>query len=140
MALGIHLDLRVYVKKEGILPDGRAAWACLDHPAWGRLGIVGVYGPNEGEGRAALWSALVDELDSTYHWILMGDFNMTTLTSDQKGGTGTLIGGREARMWARLIRKFTLQDTFLPDGNSLKFSWDNRQTHRHNPANVDFTR
>lgn len=70
----------------------------------------------------------------------MGDFNMITNTRDQLGGVGSVIRGREARVWARVIRKFKLMDSFHPEGNSLRFSWDNRQIHRHNPANVNFSR
>lgn len=140
VALGFTQDLRTFITKEGTLPSGRAVWACLTHPAWGKLGIVGIYGPNEGEGRLALWSDLTQTLDPAYHWIVMGDFNMTTLARDQLGGDGVNIGGREARMWARLIRKLNIQDTFHHDRNTLRFSWDNRQLHRHNPANLDFSR
>lgn len=42
LALGIHTDLASYITKEGVANDGRAAWACLDHPAWGCLGFVGI--------------------------------------------------------------------------------------------------
>lgn len=126
VALGFSQDLRTFITKEGILQDGRAAWACLDHPTWGRLGVVGVYGPNTGEGRLALWSELTLSLDPTYHWIFTGDFNMTTIAQDHIGGDSVVIGGREARVWARMIRQFNILDTFSHDRNSLRFSWDNR--------------
>lgn len=139
VALGISQDLRIFIKKEGILPGGRAAWACLEHPAWGRLGLVGVYGPNEREGRMELWSALCADLDPTFCWVLLGDLNMITAASDHKGGDGSIIRGREAKLWACLTRKFNLRDTFVADSKSLRFSWDNRRIHRHNPANLDFS-
>lgn len=71
---------------EGVESGGRAAWAGLIHPAWGRLGFVGIYGPNEMAGRISLWTTLVQELDPTFHWILVGDFNMIVSERDQLGG------------------------------------------------------
>lgn len=140
VAIGIHREFHSYITKEGFLPRGRAAWVCLDHPVWGRLGFVGIYGPNEYEGCIILWSELASELDPAYNWTLMGDFNMITNINDQKGGDGSALCGREARMWARLIRKFKLRDSFHPVENTLRFSWDNRRSHRHNPANEDYSR
>lgn len=124
VALGIRPDLCAFIKKEGALPGGRAAWACVDHPAWGRLGLVGVYGPDENEGRCFMvctnlnWNLISHITGFSY----MGDLNMTTTISDQRGGVGSFIGGREAGMWARMIHKFNLLDTFYPEGNSLRFS------------------
>lgn len=54
VALGIGLDLVPFISQEGISICGRAVWICIIHPIWGRLGIVGAYGPNTGEGRTAL--------------------------------------------------------------------------------------
>lgn len=141
VALGIHLDLKSFIIKEGTTPGGRAAWACLVHVmTWGRLGLVGVYGPNDSVDRIGLWSTLILTLDPTYHWILLGDLNMITSASDQRGGDGSVIRGREARLWEQLTRKFNFRDSFTPQRNSLLFSWDNKRQHRHNPANIDFSR
>lgn len=122
MGACINLDLVNYVTKEGVVSSGRVAWACLDHPAFGRLGFVGLYGPNEVEGRCALGAELIRDLDSTYRWIHLGDFNMVIKPGDQCGGDGLLLRGREAKCWVRLIRKFNLNDTFSPGNNSPNFS------------------
>lgn len=140
VALGIHSDLKGYITKEGTTACGRAAWACLVHPTWGRLGLVRVYGPNDSADRIGLWSTLILTLDTTYHWILMGDLNMITAASDQWGGDGSVIRGREAKLWEKLIRKLNIRDSFTPQRNSLLFSWDNKRMHRHNPTNIDFSR
>lgn len=57
-------------------------------------GFVGVYGPNEVDGRVNLWRSLRTSLDSSYRWALMGDFNMIEDGADQWGGTGGPISGR----------------------------------------------
>lgn len=54
----------------------------------GGLVFVGIYGPNDTEGRTALWDELVQELDVTFNWIMVGDFNMIIQAGDQLGGGG----------------------------------------------------
>lgn len=61
----------------------------------GRIGFAGIYGPNESEGRLALWSTLSSELDPSYRWTIIRDFNMVENLSDQWGGVGACISGRE---------------------------------------------
>lgn len=135
VALGISMDLAPFINQEGITRCGRAVWICLDHPDWGRLGLLGVYGPNTSEERTALWGALVHILDDSYRWIMQGDFNMIDHPTAQWGGTGGVASGREGRAWAQLLRKFSLLDSFSPRRGHLQFSWDSMQHHRHNPAN-----
>lgn len=127
-----------YVTKTGTSIGNRAAWACIDHPAWGRIGFAGVYGPNDSIGRCGLWAELFSTLDSAYNWFLLGDFNMVGSPQDQKGGDWIPMGGREQRLWAQLSRKFNLQDSFVSGHKSLSYSWDNHRVHRHNPENVNF--
>lgn len=138
IALGISLDLAPYITHEGITRCGRAVWICLNHPDWGRLGLLGVYGPNSSEGRTDLWNVLYHTLDTSYRWIMQGDFNMTDHPNAQWGGAGSggVAAGRESRAWKQLIRKFSLADSFTPRRGHLLFSWDSMQLHCHNPANT----
>lgn len=84
-----------------------------------------------------LWSELAASLDTNFHWLLIGDFNMVEYHADHVGGEGQIIRGREARAWKNLAKKYNLTDTFTPREGHLRFSWDNQRVHRHNPANVD---
>lgn len=59
---------------------------------------------------------------------------MTVDASDGRGGEGGPIRGREARAWANLVRSHGMLDTFQVRDGQLRFSWDNHQLHRHNPA------
>lgn len=58
---------------------------------------------------------------------------MIDQAGDHIGGVGQVVGGREARAWASLNRKFVLRDTFTHQPGHLRFSWDNHKCHRHNP-------
>lgn len=112
MALGILLELAQFVTVEGTSVCNRAVWIGLNHPVWGRIGFVGIYGPNDAEGRINLWRSLNTLLDSSYRWALLGDFNMIEVASDQWGGIGSTISGRERRAWAQLCRHLSLVDSF----------------------------
>lgn len=103
VALGIHQDLLPFVTSRGIIGSQRAAWACLEHPTWGRIGFAGIYSPNDGVGRTALWNELFGILQSAYRWLFLGDFNMVENAMDQLGGDGGPPRGREARARANLI-------------------------------------
>lgn len=138
VALGIRSDLAPFIARQGITNCGRAVWVCIDHPEWGRMGFTGIYGPNDTDGRISLWAELTATLDVSFKWFLCGDFNMITNRCDQLGGEGSIVKGREARIWASLMRHLNVQDTFSPVRGSLSFSWDNKRIHRHNPANVNF--
>lgn len=137
VAIGLHLDLHPFLVSEGSVPCQRAVWACLNHPTWGKLGFVGLYGPNDPAGRIALWSELSATLDLSYRWLFLGDFNMIELAADHVGGDGQVIRGREARAWANLVRTFNLIDTYVFQPGHLRFSWDNQRLHRHNPMNIN---
>lgn len=86
VALGLKLDLVPFLTSEGVVGSQRAAFACLDHPTWGKVGFVSIYGPNDGEGRIALWNELSALIDTNHRWILVGDFNMFEAQADQRGG------------------------------------------------------
>lgn len=135
VALGISLELAQFVSMEGNSDCNRAVWVGIIHPVWGRIGFVGVNGPNDIDGRVNLWRSLRTSLDSSYRWALMGDFNMIEDTSDQWGGSGVAISGREWRAWAQLTRQLALLDSFNPRPGHLRFSWDTMRSHRHNPRN-----
>lgn len=119
VALGIHKDLKNCITKEGTSNCRRVVWACIHHAGWGRVGFVRVYGPNDIQGRIALWAELNSALDDSYHWILVGDFNMVTNAFNQKGGIGSILGGREAGVRATLLRKLNVQDTFTRPGEGI---------------------
>lgn len=101
-----------FLTAEGILVSNRAVWACLVHPTWGRLGLIGLYGPNDSVSRSELWNELAASLDTSCNWILMGDINMIENCCDQLGGEGNPTRGREAQAWANLMRRCDLGDTF----------------------------
>lgn len=140
VAIGIKLEIAPYISHEGVSTCHKAVWICLIHPDWGRIGLVGIYGPNMGEGRTALWNELFHSLDSSYRWIMLGDFNMTDAHGDQWGGTRARVFGREGRAWQNLTRKFLLVDTFNPRRGHLCFSWDSMRIHRHNQLMAPDTR
>lgn len=125
--------MKPYVIKKGIVAFGRAAWAHLDHPKLGKIGVVVVYAPNEPLNRASLWSELVDSLDMRRRWIMAGDLNMVEDILDRKGGSGKVVCGREKGAWKRLIRKFCLEDSNVYKVGHLKYSWDSKKIHQHNP-------
>lgn len=133
VALGITHNLVQFIHSEGISACNRAVWICLVHPRWGRLGLLGIYGPNDSAARAELWRSLFFELDSSFLWVTLGDFNMLESPSDQLGGTEGRLAGREAGAWAQLARKLQLRDTFTPRRGHLRFSM---RLHRHNPATL----
>lgn len=135
VALDISLDPSPFISQEGISQCGRVVWICINHPIWGRLGMVGVYGPNSGEGQAALWKNLLHALDASYRWIMMGDYNMIDSQNSHWEGTGNNISGREGGAWQQLLQKFLLGDTFAQCRGHLLYSWDSMRIHGHNPAN-----
>lgn len=108
VAIGFHLDFLPFLSSEGMVTSQSAMWACFDHPTWGKLGFVGLYGPNDPAGRISLWAELSPTLDKSYRWVFSGDFNMIELPNDHIGGDGHIIRGREGRTWANLVRTFNL--------------------------------
>lgn len=135
VALCVSIELSNYITNEGISLCNRAAWICCSHLIWGRIGFIGVCGPNSTEERIVLWRFLIFNLDPSYRWMMLGDFNLIDATSDQWGGTLNTVAGQERGAWAQLLRKFQFKDTFSPRNGHLKFSWDSLQVHRHNPVN-----
>lgn len=70
----------------------------MDHPKWGRLGFVGIYRPDEIEGRTDLWPSLFFSLDASYRWIMMGNYNMIEHIQEGSkgpGGLDSLLAGKE---------------------------------------------
>lgn len=94
VSLGIYLDFLPFITKEGRVDCGRAALAFIDHPAWGRLGFVGLYGPNDSDSRTVLWTELTQTLDPTYSWSLLDDITSTWLfiRGTRKGVRNALLG------------------------------------------------
>lgn len=52
---------------------------------------------------------------------------------DRKGGSRKVLDGAELRAWRRFKRKFSLEDSYQHVAGHLRFSWDSRKDHRHNP-------
>lgn len=111
VAIGFHSDFLPFLESEGMVPSLHAVWATFVHPTWGRLGFVGLYGPNDPAGRISLWDELSSSLDTSCRWLFFGDFNMIEFTHDQVGGDGQIMRGHEARAWANFVRTFNLVDS-----------------------------
>lgn len=42
----------------------------------GKLGILGIYAPNNSPDRTRLWKQIFNMLDFSLQWMVLGDFNM----------------------------------------------------------------
>lgn len=84
--MAISPQLNFVVVASGTVPSDRAAWAHLDHPILGPIGILSIYTPNGSTKRRHFWHELVDTLDTQRRWIIGGDFNMVEASTDRKGG------------------------------------------------------
>lgn len=112
----------------------RVAWAHLEHPKLGKIGLLAVYAPNGVNERKQLWTKIVDQLDKHREWIIGGDFNMVGASSDRKGASSKILQGVEKGAWTRLKRKLWLEDPFAYTPSTLRYSWDSKRKHRHNPS------
>lgn len=134
MFLAIGPKLKGYITNSGIFPSSRVTWCYIDHPKSSRFGVMAIYAPNKDVNRAALWHKIVDSVDNNREWIFLRDFNMVEAATDRMGGSGEILNGREKRAWTRLQRKLCLGDTFKYKPGHLRYSWDSKRQHRHNPT------
>lgn len=131
LAIGPQLNFFVYAS--GITTSERVAWVHLDHPLLGKIGILATYAPNGDKYRARFWNELADSIDPSRNWIVLGDFNMVIALEDRRGGSSRILAGREKGAWNRFSRKFCLEDTFHYKPGHLKYSWDSKRLHKHDP-------
>lgn len=131
MELVIRNRLRSSIIDEGILPSQRVVWVKLQNEKIGTLGILGVYGPNETPNRARLWKELLNTLDFSISWIVLGDFNMIECSEEQRGGNYSTILGDEKHAWFHLLRRMKVDDTILYRPDHLRFTWDSKKRFRH---------
>lgn len=96
-------QLKDFIMAKGVLASERAAWAHLDHPNLGRLGVISIYAPNKSKLRKALWNELAETLDSSHTWVVAGDFNMVKNAPDRRGGSGRILDGAEKRAWKLVL-------------------------------------
>jgi endonuclease/exonuclease/phosphatase family metal-dependent hydrolase len=89
-----------YISTKGILVSGAGVWCILDHPHFGKFGVMGVYAPTTTIERTALWRELTDFMDVSHLWLLLGDLNMVEQAADQLGGNPRDLGGWEQRAFA----------------------------------------
>lgn len=104
MAVGPRLQKTITNK--GILPNGHRVRFTFDHAILGRFGIIPVYAPHTTHDRKLLWEELALQLDPTYSWMLVGDFNMVELSANQIGGQMRLVIGKECVAWRNLKSQF----------------------------------
>ncbi|KAL3679911.1 hypothetical protein R1sor_022867 [Riccia sorocarpa] len=95
----------------GVRGDGTVAWAKIDTPNKGMVGVVSIYAPTKSPRRIPLWIWLKDLLEEG-NWILLGDFNCVELPEDTQG-TSNLLNGGELRRWKDLTRASELIDCFF---------------------------
>lgn len=115
------------IKKEGILPIGRAVWAIIENDNIGSMGILGIYTPNDILDKTALQKEIFAHLDFSVQWIMLGDFNMIENSSDQRGGNCTIIHVDEKRAWLHLTKRLKIEDSFIYQLGNPHFSWDNKR-------------
>lgn len=133
LAVAISPRLFQYVTSKGVIQGAREIWVCVENTCFGKMGILGIYAPNSSGDRTKLWQELFHTLDTSYRWILCGDFNMIENSGDQRGGACSLVAGREKRAWRHLKRHLLLEDSFVSRPGHLSFSWDNCRRFRHTP-------
>jgi exonuclease III len=132
VALAFSPKWSPHISTEGILGSNRGVWVILDHPRLGRLGIMGIYAPNNSQERTILWQEMYCEMDNSIKWMILGNFNMVEVCSDQQGGHSKLLAGEEKVAWHCLKRKFNLIDSFVYQEDHLCFSWDSLHQNCHN--------
>lgn len=76
---------------------------------------------------------LTDHLDRHKEWIIVGDFNMVEAITDRKEASGKFVQGVEKGAWNKLTHMFWLQDSFQHVPSHLRYSWDSKKRHRHDP-------
>lgn len=132
--LAIGPNMKGFVTTIGFFQSERAAWAHVDHPMLGNIGVWAVYSPCIGSrDRAQFWHEIVDTLDTSHNWIIGGDFNMVLAATDRRGGSRLIVVGRGKRAWNHLARKLCLTDTFQYKSGHLKYLWDTKRRFRHDP-------
>lgn len=132
--MAIGPSFHSYIIDKGITMLGRAVWAHFNHPQLGKIGGVIVYAPNNHKQREALWNELsLIMLDKCKPWVIVGDYNMIDAQGDRKGGSGKILKGVERRAWNHFKRRFNLVDSHVLKLDYLKYSWDSKHIHRHNP-------
>lgn len=103
----ILLHPNVVVRAQGILANGRAAWAQIS-TADGDCGIVNIYAPHSRSEKAELWTSIKDVLP-TDDWTFCGDFNMIESLNDSTGISNLLRGG-EMDAWRLFQNRFDCTD------------------------------
>jgi endonuclease/exonuclease/phosphatase family metal-dependent hydrolase len=106
------------------LRDNRALWITISGTPIGRVGIANIYTSNCSRERSKLWDNLSNTLDSSYTWILGGDWNMSEKLDDKSTGCSRSLSQIEAASWTMLKMSLDLED-FFTAGRHLKYSWDN---------------
>lgn len=125
--MAIGPKLKGHITASGIIPSRRAVWCHIDHPKSGAFGVLAIYAPNEDSNRATLWHEIANLMDKNREWIVLGDFNMVEVALDRRGGSGTVLNGREKKAWNRLQRKLCLEDSFKYKPGHLRYNWDSKR-------------
>lgn len=133
VCLAINPQLASNIVSEGVSCSKRAVWAYLQIEKFGKLGILGLYAPNDASERTLLWRELFSMIDLSYQWTILGDFNMIESPQDQRGEERRTIVGEEKQAWKQLMRRMKVEDSFSYQPGHLRFSWDNKKSFRHVP-------
>lgn len=133
VCLAFGPKIKSSIVQEGIMPSHRAVWACLENEKNGKIGILGLYAPNDACHKTTLWREIFRQLDFSYKWVILGDYNMIEHSRDQKGGTRSVVSRPEKRAWKHFLRRMKVEDSFCYKVGHLKFSWDSKKQFCHVP-------
>jgi len=110
--------------QSGSILDGKVQWLIFSTIQGGDLGFINVYAPCNSLARHHLWETMSNDLPTSCHWIMIGDFNMVELRIDKSSSCGEILLGPEHLLFNAL--KDTIQVLEFPwTSPNMTYSWDN---------------
>jgi exonuclease III len=120
------LTARPPVSYQHITVCGRAINLHIDGLPFGPLGLLNIYASNKEMQRSFLWERLAHLVDADRPWLIGGNFNMTLLSSDHRGGSPQNLAGQEAVHWAKFLATLGLSEYPPFSSNQVVFTWNNK--------------
>lgn len=65
---------------------------------------------------------------------MLGDFNIIENPVDQQRGQARVVARDEKEAWRHLKRRMKAEDSFCHKDGHLKYLWDSRRMHKHDPV------